>query len=83
MSSLPALYRRSSRVDALDGLLMRHTQGDPTEAHPEWSGEPDPEALLASRSSGGFPDPLHDYGRGQGGEVLRHDIIALRGEKTA
>ena len=54
----------------------------PTEALPELSGEPDPETLLASRSSGGFPDPLHDCGRGPGGEVSRHDIIALRGEKT-
>ena len=54
-----------------------------TEAVPEWSGTPDPEALLASRSSGGFPDPLHDSGRGPGGEVPRHDITALRGAKIS
>jgi uncharacterized protein (TIGR00288 family) len=55
----------------------------PTEALPEWSGEPDPEALLASRSSGGFPDPLHDCSRGPGGEVSRHEYHSAARRKNS
>lgn len=44
----------------LTGRSRSTCKATPTEALPELSGEPDPEALLASRSSGGFPDPIHD-----------------------